>query len=182
MLINAPVNHAIDTWNAATPPADWAALRDRWELGHALRAYVGLVGLGTTLLNLAMSARGPGREPHREQSPRSLVGLGLLAVLAAPACASPKASGATCPPSSTLTYESFGKAFFETNCNGCHSSTTKGESPLFDDVASIRAHRASIDEQAAAGPSSTNDGMPDDGDLAKAEREKLGQWLACGAP
>ena len=41
----APVNAAIDAWNAAAPPADWQALRDRWEFGHLIRSYVGLVGL-----------------------------------------------------------------------------------------------------------------------------------------
>lgn len=45
LVINAPINDAVDAWNAATPPTDWQALRDRWELGHAIRSYVGLVGL-----------------------------------------------------------------------------------------------------------------------------------------
>lgn len=109
--------------------------------------------------------------------------LGLGAVLIGAGCSSkPEPSGATCPPNSTLTYESFGKAFFEANCNRCHSSTTKSESPLYDDVVSIRADRARIDEQAASGPDATNEMMPNDGTVATSEREKLGQWLACGAP
>ena len=45
LIINAPVNAAIDTWDAAAPPPDWAQKRDRWERGHALRSYVGLVAL-----------------------------------------------------------------------------------------------------------------------------------------
>lgn len=45
LVINAPINDAVDAWNAATPPTDWQVLRDRWELGHAIRSYVGLVGL-----------------------------------------------------------------------------------------------------------------------------------------
>jgi uncharacterized membrane protein len=45
LMINAPINDAVDAWNAAAPPMDWAALRDRWEFGHAIRSYVGLVGL-----------------------------------------------------------------------------------------------------------------------------------------
>lgn len=44
LIINAPINSAIDTWNPDAPPADWQALRDRWEMGHALRSYVGLGG------------------------------------------------------------------------------------------------------------------------------------------
>jgi mono/diheme cytochrome c family protein len=106
-----------------------------------------------------------------------LFSLGILV-----ACSSTESSGATCPPGSTLTYESFGKAFFQASCNRCHSATTKGQSPLYDDVTSIRANAKKIDEVAASGPNATNEEMPDDADLAKAEREKLGQWLACGAP
>lgn len=49
LIINAPVNFAIDQWNPASPPADWEDLRRRWELGHTLRSYVGLVGLGSAL-------------------------------------------------------------------------------------------------------------------------------------
>ena len=45
LLINAPINDAVDAWDAATPPADWQALRDRWEWGHMIRAYVGAFGL-----------------------------------------------------------------------------------------------------------------------------------------
>lgn len=33
-----PVNEQIDTWTAASLPADWMRLRDRWEYGHAARA------------------------------------------------------------------------------------------------------------------------------------------------
>lgn len=45
LLINAPINDMVDAWNAAAPPADWQILRDRWEFGHAMRSYVGLIGL-----------------------------------------------------------------------------------------------------------------------------------------
>jgi len=111
---------------------------------------------------------------------RSLIGLGAIIIVAA--CGGAESSGAACPPSSTLTYESFGKAFFAANCNRCHSATTKGQSPLYDDVSSIRASAKQIDQEAASGPNATNDDMPKDAELAKAEREKLGEWLACGAP
>lgn len=45
LMINAPINDAVDTWNAAAPPADWQILRDRWEFGHTLRSYIGLISL-----------------------------------------------------------------------------------------------------------------------------------------
>jgi hypothetical protein len=89
------------------------------------------------------------------------------------------ATGATCPTGSTLTYENFGKAFFDHNCNDCHASK---ESPHFTSQAVIQANRSDIDRAAASGPNATNTYMPDDGDLSDAERKKLGEWLACGAP
>ena len=37
-MFNAPVNAAIDSWTAATLPADWASYRAKWETGHAIAA------------------------------------------------------------------------------------------------------------------------------------------------
>ncbi len=42
LLINAPINDAINTWDPASPPSDWMAQRDRWEYGHAIRVAVGI--------------------------------------------------------------------------------------------------------------------------------------------
>lgn len=50
LIINAPVNKAIDTWDDAHPPADWAALRDRWERGHTVRVYPGLLALAAAVM------------------------------------------------------------------------------------------------------------------------------------
>lgn len=53
LIINAPINNAIDTWNSASPPAEWETLRNRWEWGHAIRSYIGLMGLFlVTLANI----------------------------------------------------------------------------------------------------------------------------------
>jgi mono/diheme cytochrome c family protein len=92
-----------------------------------------------------------------------------------------EATGSTCPSDSTLSYETFGQDFFETNCLACHGS--KGpESPKLDTLEKIRANSTAIDEQAAAGPSGVNTNMPEGGSVTEAERRKLGEWLACGAP
>lgn len=42
-MFNAPANAAIDSWTAATLPADWADWRAKWETGHAI-AFVFAVG------------------------------------------------------------------------------------------------------------------------------------------
>jgi mono/diheme cytochrome c family protein len=89
------------------------------------------------------------------------------------------ATGSTCPTGSTLTYATFGKAFFATNCLSCHASQ---QIPHFNSVEDIRASKDDIDRAAASGPNATNTYMPEDGDVSDADRTKLGEWLACGAP
>lgn len=101
-------------------------------------------------------------------------------------------SGATCSPTSTLTYENFGRAFFTTNCTTCHSVANVGAarrgapaSRNFDTQAEIQMQAERIDTQAAAGPSRINTLMPFSTASAfptELERRQLGEWLACGAP
>jgi hypothetical protein len=90
-----------------------------------------------------------------------------------------------CPPGgTTLTYENFGQAFFSANCNRCHSAAIGDrygapDTFAFDTIEEIRGHKDRIFIRSA----DTNDSMPpgpDDPPLA--ERQKLGDWLACGAP
>jgi len=90
-------------------------------------------------------------------------------------------TGSTCPADSTLTYASFGQAFLQTHCLACHSASGP-ESPKLDDLGQIRANASDIDRAAAAGPSAVNTYMPEGGSVDEAERRKLGEWLACGAP
>jgi len=99
-------------------------------------------------------------------------------------------SGARCADGSALTYESFGRGFFDGYCQRCHASTVVGAERLgapssitYDDVESIRSRAGEIDRTAAAGPASVNTIMPS-GELRPTdeERRQLGEWLACGAP
>jgi len=99
-------------------------------------------------------------------------------------------SGSTFPPSSTLTYENFGIQFFEDYCTRCHSTMpengTRSGAPRgldWDQIDIVRAYAMQIDKMAAAGPDATNTGMPPrDPRPTVAERQALGEWLACGAP
>jgi uncharacterized membrane protein len=99
-------------------------------------------------------------------------------------------TGATCPTSSTLTYESFGKPFMEAYCTRCHSSTLKGaaarhDAPAghdFDTLEGILVVAEHVDEYAAAGPAATNRIMPPEAPRpTDEERAQLGEWLACEA-
>ena len=90
-----------------------------------------------------------------------------------------------CPPGgTTLTYESFGQSFMAAYCNRCHSAPDgqRYGAPadfVFDTRAEIIAHEDRIFARAA----DTNDSMPPGPDsVPAAERMRLADWLACGAP
>ncbi len=99
---------------------------------------------------------------------------------------------APCPPTSTITYENFGKAFMEDFCTSCHSSTKTGADRNgatldhdFDTLVGIRAVANHIDQAAGIGPASANRNMPpaeETSQPADGDREKLAEWIACGAP
>ena len=98
-------------------------------------------------------------------------------------------TGATCPPTDPPTYANFGMQFFGKYCTSCHSatSTNRHDAPgnqNYDTEADIKKHVDDIDAQAAAGPDATNTSMPVIGGTVvskpmQAEREQLGQYLAC---
>lgn len=99
-------------------------------------------------------------------------------------------TGAVCPTQETLTYANFGQGFMATYCLRCHSSSVSGSARQgapsdhnFDSIGDIRSLADHIDQYAGAGPAAVNTAMPDNG-LAptEAERRKLSEWLACGAP
>jgi hypothetical protein len=84
-------------------------------------------------------------------------------------------TGSTCPKTSTLSYGNFGKAFMDSYCVGCHSKVAS--------QSGIKADLAGIDDRAASGPNGANTSMPKSGaSPSDAERVRLGEWLACGAP
>ncbi len=122
--------------------------------------------------------------------------VGLVIALLAAGCPRPvrtpngTPSGAECTAGSTLTYDTFGRAFVEAYCTRCHASHLSGaareRAPVgvdFDTIEGIRAHADRMDSQAAGGPARTNAFMPPaDPFPSTAERALLGEWLACGAP
>ena len=114
----------------------------------------------------------------------SRVALAALA-LALASCGYQTLDEATCPPAGTkLTYANFGQAFFGGNCNSCHSAETKNrkgapENYVFATRAGIIANKDRIFTESAGG----NDSMPPGpDDPAREERDKLAEWLVCGAP
>lgn len=100
-------------------------------------------------------------------------------------------TGTLCPSASELTAQNFGTAFIQTHCVSCHSKSVTGTARAgatvgvdFDTLDEVRRQRALIDTHAAVGPNASNTEMPPASrpQPTQEEREKLGQWLACGAP
>jgi mono/diheme cytochrome c family protein len=85
-----------------------------------------------------------------------------------------------CPPGGTsLTYDNFGKHFFEGWCVQCHGAANGYSSRSYTSLELIRADRARIFVNAADDNTTMPPGPEDP---PKGERQKLGEWLACGAP
>ena len=107
----------------------------------------------------------------------------LLLVLTA--CKETTIDDRPCPPEGTkLTYANFGRDFMNTNCQRCHGQPTSDRQGApgdydFGSVDDVRHYKARIFARAAADNTTMPPG-PDD--PPEAEREKLAEWLACGAP
>jgi hypothetical protein len=46
LLVNVPINTDQLTWNVQAPPADWASVRDRWQIAHAVRTGAAVLAFG----------------------------------------------------------------------------------------------------------------------------------------
>jgi hypothetical protein len=55
-FLNQPINAVVMTWDANSPPAEWASLRDAWWRWHIVR--LGLSILGLSLIIAAALRRG----------------------------------------------------------------------------------------------------------------------------
>lgn len=90
-----------------------------------------------------------------------------------------------CPPEgTTLTYESFGRQFLDQYCQRCHGAVgpnREGAPSAYDfgSAEDARAWRERIFARSALDNTSMPPGPDDPPD---AERAKLADWLACGAP
>lgn len=108
----------------------------------------------------------------------------------------PTAALPPCPPDNTLTWRSFGGGFLLTWCTGCHSSTLPADARQgapedinFDTHAAFKPHDRLVYERAvleahalAADPNASASPMPPAGLPSEADRKRLAQWIACGAP
>jgi uncharacterized membrane protein len=106
----------------------------------------------------------------------------LLALVAACGAAPLEIEEVPCPEAGTaLTYDGFGRGFLASHCNTCHTAGRSGApaSYRFDTLEDVRRHRARIFVR-AAGPNVSM--PPGPADPPEEERDRLAEWLACGAP
>ncbi len=102
------------------------------------------------------------------------------------ACSStPSLDEYPCPEAgTTLTYENFGRPFMDAWCNECHSEPegARQGAPAdvrFDNLAGVRRWDDRIFARSALDRVSMPPGL---GDPPRADRDRLAEWLACGAP
>jgi hypothetical protein len=58
VVVNGPINVAQLSWSVQAPPAEWARVRDRWQIAHAVRTVAIAAALGY------LSAATLGRRPR----------------------------------------------------------------------------------------------------------------------
>jgi hypothetical protein len=76
-----------------------------------------------------------------------------------------------------LTYENFGKQFMTSYCVSCHSGIAAKHMVQLDTLAGVQKNKTAVKRQAV-----TTTVMPEQNPKpTSAERQKLGQWLDCGA-
>ena len=92
-------------------------------------------------------------------------------------------TGATCPDAgTTLTYSSFGQSFMASSCTECHGTSRSAGGVRLDTQSAVQSQASLVDSVAGSGPNGTRTQMPQGSSVSTSEREKLSEWLACGAP
>jgi uncharacterized membrane protein len=54
LIVNVPINNATSRWDAYSPPPEWRALRHRWDVFQAVRAWLLLMAFITLCLGFAL--------------------------------------------------------------------------------------------------------------------------------
>jgi hypothetical protein len=49
LAINLPINADQSSWAVLNPPADWAGVRDRWQVAHLIRTVAATVAFGSLI-------------------------------------------------------------------------------------------------------------------------------------
>lgn len=52
VLIEVPIDNQIKRWTVSTLPADWKALRSKWQLYHTIRTFTSIASFGLLLFSI----------------------------------------------------------------------------------------------------------------------------------
>ncbi|MFF1304798.1 anthrone oxygenase family protein [Streptomyces sp. NPDC058307] len=70
LVTNMPINADQLGWSVQAPPADWAAVRDRWQIAHGVRTGAAVLAFAALIADATRTPRGTHREtpasPPRE--------------------------------------------------------------------------------------------------------------------
>ncbi|MER7249358.1 DUF1772 domain-containing protein [Kribbella sp. NPDC000426] len=68
--INLPINSDQTAWSVQSPPSDWADVRDRWQVAHAIRTVAAVLAFGLLIAASQVGATVRGRSQRLAMSAR----------------------------------------------------------------------------------------------------------------
>lgn len=57
LVVNLPINADQLDWNVESPPSDWAEVRDRWQIAHAVRTAAAVLAFGFLAIAAVLPSR-----------------------------------------------------------------------------------------------------------------------------
>jgi uncharacterized membrane protein len=57
LAVEVPIDNRIETWTAATLPADWRSIQSRWELFHTIRTFLSIAAVVAVTVSVAVTGR-----------------------------------------------------------------------------------------------------------------------------
>ena len=79
LAVEVPIDNRIETWTAATLPADWRSIQSRWELWHTIRTFVSIAAVVAVTIGAVGTARTDRASIGEVGSPRGAVAGGRSA-------------------------------------------------------------------------------------------------------
>jgi uncharacterized membrane protein len=57
LAVEVPIDNRIETWTAATLPADWRSIQARWELWHTIRTFASIAAVIAVTVSATVATR-----------------------------------------------------------------------------------------------------------------------------
>lgn len=73
LAVEVPIDNRIQTWTAATLPADWRSIQSRWELWHTVRTFASIAALAAVAIGAVVAGRPEGPQVREVGSPGGAV-------------------------------------------------------------------------------------------------------------